>query len=65
MTLEEILQQYFNCPVPFRKDGDLTTTGAEAFKKLESLLSNLQSIGVIENNSNYSNQLYDILNENY
>lgn len=63
-TLEEVLQQYFGCKVPFRKDGNLTITGATAFKKLESLLNDLRSIGVIEKDSNYENQIYDILNEN-
>ena len=46
-TLEEILQAYFGCSVPFRKDGDLTTTGITAYKKLEELLYDLEGIGVI------------------
>ena len=46
-TLEEILQTYFGCKVPFRKDGELTTTGVKAYKKLEDLLNDLASLGVI------------------
>lgn len=46
-TLEEILQTYFGCKVPFRKDGEFTTTGIEAYKKLEDLLNDLESLRVI------------------
>ena len=46
-TLEEILQTYFGCSVPFRKDGELTTTGEKAMRKLEGLLADLEGIGVI------------------
>lgn len=46
-TLEEILQTYFGCKVAFRKDGEFTTTGIEAYKKLEDLLNDLESLRVI------------------
>ena len=46
-TLEEILQTYFGCKVPFRKDGELTTTGVKAYKKLEDLLNDLEGLKVI------------------
>ena len=46
-TLEDILKKYFCCSVPFRKDGQLTTTGVDCYKKLEDLLNDLESIGVI------------------
>lgn len=65
MTLAEILQNYFGCKVPFRKDGELTTTGAVAFQRLESLLDNLKTLGVIEASSRCTDEIYAILNENY
>ena len=37
VTLEEILQKYFDCKVPFRKDGTVTTTGEKAVLKLFGL----------------------------
>ena len=46
-TLSEILQTYFGCKVPFRKDGEFTTTGIKAYKKLEDLLNDLESLRVI------------------
>lgn len=64
-TLEEVLQQYFGCKVPFRKDGDLTVTGATAFKSLLSLLDALKSLNVIKADSDYERELYNILEENY
>ena len=50
-TLEEILQTYFGCKVPFRKDGELTTTGIEAYKRLEDLLNDLEGLKVIRSAS--------------
>ena len=46
-TLEEIYQKYFGCDVPFNKHGRLTKSGAEAQKKLLSLLQDLETIKVI------------------
>ena len=46
-TLEEIYQKYFGCDVPFNKHGRLTKSGAEAQKKLFSLLQDLEAIKVI------------------
>lgn len=47
MTLEEILQQHFNCKRPFNKDGSLTKQGDTAVNNLITLLEQLQAIGVI------------------
>ena len=62
-TLEEILQTYFGCKVPFRKDGEFTTTGIEAYKKLEELLNDLEGIGVIPSASNAVRILDEITHE--
>ena len=62
-TLEEILQTYFGCKVPFRKDGELTTTGIKAYKRLEDLLGDLESIGVIPSASQAVSVLDDITHE--
>lgn len=43
-TLEEILQEYFNCSKPFRKDGSFTYRGAKAFNKLVGLVYALGTI---------------------
>ena len=56
-ALDEILQKYFGCSVPFRKDGELTTTGEKAMRKLEELLSDLEGIGVIPSASDAVRQL--------
>ena len=61
-TLEEILQTYFGCKVPFRKDGEFTTTGIEAYKKLEELLNDLEGIGVIPSASQAVRVLDEITN---
>jgi len=37
-TLEEILQEYFKCSKPFRKDGSFTYRGAKAYNKLVGLV---------------------------
>ena len=47
-TLEEILQEYFNCKHPFKKDGDLSESGLNAYKKLTDLLYDLEALEVIE-----------------
>lgn len=62
-TLEEILQTYFGCKVAFRKDGEFTTTGIEAYKKLEELLNDLEGIGVIPSASNAVRILDEITHE--
>ena len=46
-TLEKILQTYFGCKVPFRKDGDLTTTGVKAVERLKNLMRDLEQVDVI------------------
>lgn len=48
VTLEEILQKHFNCKVPFRKDGTLTTTGEKAVIRLFGLLNDLDLCGILE-----------------
>ena len=62
-TLEEILQTYFGCKVPFRKDGEFTTTGIEAYKKLEDLLNDLYALGVIPSASDAVRKLDEITHE--
>lgn len=62
-SLSEILQTYFGCKVPFRKDGELTTTGLKAYKKLEDLLNDLEGIGVIPSASKAVRVLDDITAE--
>ena len=44
VTLEEFYQKHFDCPVPFRKSGRLTKTGAVAHERLVSLLNDLESL---------------------
>lgn len=62
-ALDEILQKYFGCSVPFRKDGELTTTGEKAMRKLEELLSDLEGIGVIPSASTAVRILDEITHE--
>jgi hypothetical protein len=62
-TLEEILQTYFGCKVPFRKDGEFTTTGIKAYKKLEDLLQDLHALGVIPSASDAVRKLDEITHE--
>lgn len=62
-TLEEILQTYFGCKVLFRKDGEFTTTGIEAYKKLEDLLQDLHALGVIPSASDAVRKLDEITHE--
>ena len=59
-TLSEILQTYFGCKVPFRKDGEFTTTGIKAYKKLEDLLDDLQDLGVIKSSASCMKVLDEI-----
>lgn len=62
-TLDEILQTYFGCKVPFRKDGELTTTGIKAYKRLENLLNDLYALGVIPSASDAVRKLDEITHE--
>ena len=43
-TLEEVLQHFFGVKRPFNKDGDLTSGGARAYKKLIELLYNVGNL---------------------
>lgn len=62
-TLEEILADYFGCKVAFRKDGEFTTTGIKAYKKLEDLLNDLYALGVIPSASDAVRKLDEITHE--
>ncbi len=62
-ALDEILQTYFGCKVAFRKDGELTTSGIKAYKKLEDLLNDLEGLGVIPSASDAIRVLDEITNE--
>lgn len=44
-SLEEILQQYFDCQTPFCEDGELTNAGIKAYQSLENLIHNLEMLG--------------------
>ena len=61
MTLEEILQTYFNCKTPFKNNGDLSEKGYLSYKKLVNLIYSLDSLGVLKNNS--SSEIVDKLDE--
>lgn len=47
-TLEEILQQNFDCSQPFYADGTLTSQGEIATEKLLGLLKDCASIGIVD-----------------
>ena len=59
-TLEEILQTYFGCKVPFRKDGEFTTSGEKAYDKLTNLLDDLQDLEVIKSSASCMKVLDEI-----
>lgn len=60
-TLEEILQKYFNCQVPFRIDGSLTTTGEAAMQKLDELISDLHAIDAIPSATDAHSVVWEIV----
>ena len=62
-TIEQILQIHFDCSVPFRLDGNLTSTGAEACCNLTELLNDLENIGVINNAAESIRRLDKIISE--
>lgn len=43
-TLEEILQFYFGCKCPFKKDGSMTQNGERAYRKLVSLIYDTKTL---------------------
>lgn len=47
-TLEEILQEHFNCKKPFNKNEKLSVSGRNAYGKLTKLIYDLGTLGVIE-----------------
>lgn len=59
-TLEEILQTYFGCKVPFRKNGEFTTSGEKAYEKLANLLDDLQDLKVIKSSASCMKVLDEI-----
>lgn len=64
VTLEEILQKYFDCKEPFHaKSGRLTKSGAIAHEKLIQLIKDLEDLGVYADGRLSICQLDDIANE--
>jgi hypothetical protein len=59
-TLSEILQTYFGCKVPFRKNGEFTTSGEKAYEKLTNLLDDLQDLKVIKSSASCMKVLDEI-----
>ena len=49
-TLEEILQHFFRCKKPFRKDGEMTQAGVRAYARLTELLYNISNLTEIDVN---------------
>lgn len=43
-SLESILQEYFNCKKPFKKNGKLSTNGESAYAKLVELLYDIDNL---------------------
>lgn len=64
MTLEEILQKYFNCVKPFQKNGDFTIKGSKSYEELITLL---YEIGKLTNSpmEHIVKKLDEITNDNY
>ena len=62
-TLEDILQKYFNCKVPFRNDGSLTSTGETAMQKLDELISDLHAIDAIPSATDAHSVIWEIVDD--
>lgn len=62
-TLEEILQEYFNCKKPFNKNEKLSVSGWSAYGKLTKLIYDLGTLGVIENTDDVVESLDYIVEE--
>ena len=45
--LENILQEFFHCKRPFKKNGKLTVQGEKAYSQLEELMYQLDFLGVL------------------
>ena len=61
-TLEEILQEYFGCKKPFRKDnGDLTKAGSQAYSKLTTLLYDIAKLTETNDEINEVVETLDII----
>lgn len=64
-TIEEILQQYFNCPTPFNEFGDMTEEGWAAYHKLDQLLFDIDILCGEHFHQIYSRELDEIIDEKY
>jgi hypothetical protein len=62
-TLEEILQEYFNCKKPFKKNEKLSESGWKAYGKLTKLIHDLGTLGVIKSADNVVESLDYITEE--
>ena len=65
MTLEQILQTYFDCKKPFDRNGNLTKSGDYNTQRLINLLADLEAIGVINCAHNSAKKIDDIINLSY
>ncbi len=64
-VLDEILIEYLGAKPPvFNETGQLSEDGYEAYDKLESLLNDLNGIGISINADKIMNQIDNIINEN-
>lgn len=64
-ALDEILIEYLGAKHPvFNETGHLSDEGYKAYDKLESLLKDLNGIGISINADKIMNQIDDIINEN-
>ncbi len=64
VTLEEILQKYFDCEKPFhKKSGRLTKSGAIAHEKLIQLIKDMEDLGVYADGRLTICQLDEIAND--
>lgn len=63
ITLEEILQKYFNCKRPFNKNEKLSESGWSAYGKLTKLVYDLGALGVIEDANDVVESLDHITGE--
>ncbi len=65
-SLEKIITETYGVKRVFRKrDGELTNAGAAAYKKLETLLNDLEDLGVIKDAAAAVRVMDEITHENY
>lgn len=67
MDMEQLLQDYFNCSKPFKKNGELSVNGTKAYGKLLDMLYALNNLGVIDSKTtnNAIKEIDKILDTNY